>query len=136
MLWKAGFYALIVGRMNFSTRLDDAMRKAGFKSQSALARAAGISQTTVNRLLKSTGTHGPDTETVKALSEACRVSFEWLMNGTPSKKKKTFEEVELVYLTKREIRLFTQYRESTIEGKQLIEDIALTAPKIKDSLPD
>lgn len=112
------------------------MRKAGFKSQSALARAAGISQTTVNRLLKSPGIHGPDSETVKALAEACSMSFEWLMNGTPSKKKKNDEEVELVYLTRREIRLFTYYRESTLEGKQLIEDIALTSPKNKDLLPD
>lgn len=122
--------------MNFSTRLDEAMRKAGFKSQSALARAAGISQTTVNRLLKSPGTHGPDGDTVKKLATACGTSFEWLMNGTPTKKKKTSDDFELVYMNKLELRLFTNYRTSTDEGKKLIEDIALTAPKIKDSLPD
>lgn len=57
------------------------MRSAGFKSQSALARAAGLPQPTVNRLLKGTGVQGPESGTVRKLASACGVTFDWLLNG-------------------------------------------------------
>ena len=57
------------------------MKTSGFKSQSALARAAGIPQPTVNRLLKGTGVQGPESVTVRKLALACGVTFDWLLNG-------------------------------------------------------
>lgn len=68
-------------QIQFASRLDTAMRNAGFKSQSALARAAGIPQPTVNRLLKGTGVQGPESGTVRKLASACGVAFDWLLNG-------------------------------------------------------
>ncbi|MEC4718158.1 helix-turn-helix transcriptional regulator [Noviherbaspirillum sp. CPCC 100848] len=63
--------------------LDDAMRKAGFTSQAALSRAAGVPQPTINRILKGTvGKRGPETETLKRLAQACGVGFTWLNEGT------------------------------------------------------
>jgi transcriptional regulator with XRE-family HTH domain len=63
-----------------STRLDEAMRKAGF-SQNALARASGVPQPTINRILKGPTKQGPETDTLRKLARACNVSFEWLHEG-------------------------------------------------------
>lgn len=68
--------------MDISTRLDQAMQAAGFPSQSALARASGVPQPTINRILKGTGKKGPETNTIAALAAACNVSPQWLTNGT------------------------------------------------------
>lgn len=58
------------------------MREAGFgDNQSALSRASGVPQPTINRILKGGGKRGPETETVKKLAAACRVNFVWLMEG-------------------------------------------------------
>lgn len=65
----------------FATRLDSAMRKAGFKSQSALARASGVPQPTINRLLKRPSPQGPEYSTSRKLARACGVQFDWLVNG-------------------------------------------------------
>lgn len=63
-------------------RLDEAMRRAGYPSQAALGRAAGVSQPTINRILKSVvGKRGPETETLKRLAQACGVTFTWLNEG-------------------------------------------------------
>ena len=62
------------------------MRNAGFKSQSALARAAGVPQPTVSRLLKGSGVQGPESRTVQKLALACKVTVDWLQNGHPSVK--------------------------------------------------
>jgi transcriptional regulator with XRE-family HTH domain len=67
--------------MDIAMRLDEAMRAAGFKSQSALARASGVPQPTINRILKGGGKRGPETETVRKLAEALNVSFQWLLEG-------------------------------------------------------
>jgi transcriptional regulator with XRE-family HTH domain len=64
-----------------STRLDEAMRKAGF-SQNALARLSGVPQPTINRILKGPTKQGPETDTLRKLARACNVSFEWLHEGT------------------------------------------------------
>jgi phage repressor protein C with HTH and peptisase S24 domain len=67
--------------MDIPTRLDAAMRAAGIPSQSALARASGIPQPTINRILKGVGKKGPEAHTLAQLAIACNVSFEWLHEG-------------------------------------------------------
>ncbi len=71
----------IVGRMNIGNRLDQAMKAARIKSQSELSRLSGVPQATISRILKDIGAKGPETETVKKLAKACRVSFTWLNEG-------------------------------------------------------
>jgi len=58
------------------------MQAAGVISQSALARASGVPQPTINRILKGTGKRGPETNTITALAQACNVSAQWLIDGT------------------------------------------------------
>lgn len=58
------------------------MSAAGFASQSALARAAGVPQPTINRILRGSGSQGPETQTVVKLAQACGVNFAWLNEGT------------------------------------------------------
>ncbi len=62
------------------TRLDEARKTAGFKSQSALARASGVPQPTVHRIL-SQASHGVALRTLQALAAACNVQLEWLISG-------------------------------------------------------
>jgi phage repressor protein C with HTH and peptisase S24 domain len=58
------------------------MESAGFESQSALARASGVPQPTINRILKGVGKKGPEAHTLVLLAQACKVSFQWLHEGT------------------------------------------------------
>ncbi|WP_404609752.1 XRE family transcriptional regulator [Caballeronia udeis] len=68
--------------MDIATRLDEAMQLRGFGSnQSALSRASGVPQPTINRILKGK-TPTPDVETLRKLSEALSVGFTWLSDGT------------------------------------------------------
>jgi transcriptional regulator with XRE-family HTH domain len=117
--------------MDFSERLDEAMRRAGYKSQHALARAAGISQSTVNRLLQESGTVGPEMATVKKLADACGVSFEWLHAGVVSRTpvEQKMPNLSLVYVDEEELRILTLYRESNEAGKHFIIDAAEQAAK-------
>lgn len=62
-------------------RLQEAMDKAGFASQSALSRASGVPQPTINRILKGTGKNGPETNTLAKLATACNVSLGWLQDS-------------------------------------------------------
>lgn len=55
------------------------MRHAGFKSQQALSLASGIPQPTISRVLKGSI---PEVGTLKKLSAACEVPFEWLAEGS------------------------------------------------------
>ncbi|TWI65188.1 phage repressor protein C with HTH and peptisase S24 domain [Pseudoduganella lurida] len=71
-------------RMDIATRLDKAMKAAGFESQSALSRASGVPQPTINRILKSVGSKGPESGTLQKLAAACNVSFTWLHEGLGS----------------------------------------------------
>lgn len=75
--------------MDISTRLADAMKTAGFESQSALARASGVPQPTINRILNGVGKKGPEAHTLAALAAACNVSFEWLHEGTGLRERTT-----------------------------------------------
>lgn len=68
--------------MTISDRLTQAMEEAGFQSQSALSRASGVPQPTINRILNRSGTRGPEAATLAALAAACKVAFEWLHEGT------------------------------------------------------
>lgn len=68
-------------RMNLATNLDEAMRARGWKSQSALGRAAGVPQPTINRILSGT-TPTPDLSTLQRLADALEVDVEWLTDRT------------------------------------------------------
>jgi len=67
--------------MTIPERLDQAMRAAGFASQSALARASGVPQPTINRILSGSVKGAPETSTLTRLAAACNVSFTWLLEG-------------------------------------------------------
>ncbi len=73
--------------MDIANRLDEAMREAGFESQSALARASEIPQPTINRILKGVGKKGPEASTLQKLAAACNVNFTWLHEGIPPKRR-------------------------------------------------
>lgn len=116
--------------MDLSARLDEAMRNAGYTSQSALSRAAGVSQSAVNRILKGAGTQGPDTVTIGKLAVACGVSADWLISGIVSQiERSAMPTMSLVYLDAAELKLITLYREASLAGKHLIESVAENAPK-------
>jgi transcriptional regulator with XRE-family HTH domain len=66
---------------DISSRLDEAMQLRDHISQSALSRASGVPQPTINRILKGGRPYGPESNTVRKLSDALRVRFEWLMDG-------------------------------------------------------
>ena len=57
------------------------MKDAGYESQSALARASGVPQPTINRILKGVGKKGPEAHTLVQLAAACNVTFDWLHEG-------------------------------------------------------
>jgi phage repressor protein C with HTH and peptisase S24 domain len=67
--------------MTIGHRLDEAMRAAGFLSQKNLEEGSGVPQPTISRILKNTGKKGPEAHTIKALADACGVSFNWLYEG-------------------------------------------------------
>jgi phage repressor protein C with HTH and peptisase S24 domain len=73
--------------MDISSRLDSAMKAAGYESQSALARASGVPQPTINRILKGVGKKGPEAHTLVQLASACNVSFEWLHEGSGQRER-------------------------------------------------
>lgn len=75
--------------MDISDRLFEAMKEAGFPSQSALSRASGIPQPTINRILNRIGVRGPELNTLKALAETCNVSLQWLQEGVEPKGRGT-----------------------------------------------
>lgn len=67
--------------MTISSRLRESMKHAKFPSQAALARASGVPQPTINRILQGKGASGPELSTVIKLANACKVRAEWLMTG-------------------------------------------------------
>lgn len=104
------------------------MNAAGLSSQSALARASGVSQSNINRILKTSGSQKIKTDTLAALAKACRVRTDWLLNGD-SMNNTTSLAQHLVYLTSAELDIITQYREANDMGKTLVEVAVKTAPK-------
>lgn len=144
--------------MNIAQRLDKAMRDARFPSQSALARASGIPQPTINRILKGAGARGPETNTLVKLAEACNVRFEWLSSGvgpasrtaedaqhqapalsvaeaTPARRMlrgdlaKLEPLVALGVLSEREAQLVSWFRMATESGRTVIESAAMAVKK-------
>eukprot|EP01036_Dinobryon_divergens_P050865 gene50865-68082_t len=67
--------------MTISQRLESAMKAAGYESQSALSRASGVPQPTINRILNGVGKKGPEAHTLVQLAAALHVTFEWLHEG-------------------------------------------------------
>jgi transcriptional regulator with XRE-family HTH domain len=65
--------------MDIKSRLDKAMRDAGFKTQMSLSVAAEVPQATISRILK--GVNDPELPTLRKLAAACEVNFEWLNEG-------------------------------------------------------
>ncbi|SFU79554.1 Phage repressor protein C, contains Cro/C1-type HTH and peptisase s24 domains [Pseudoduganella namucuonensis] len=63
------------------------MKAAGFESQSALARASGVPQPTINRILNGVGKKGPEAHTLVQLASACNVTFEWLHEGIGQRER-------------------------------------------------
>ncbi|MFZ6727374.1 helix-turn-helix domain-containing protein [Undibacterium sp. MH2W] len=98
--------------MDISTRLDMAMHAAGFRDQSEMARAAGISQSTTNRILSGRAKH-PDVLSLYSLARACKVSVEWLVSGEEPEKI----SVALAYITSTEAKLLSMYRQCDSDGK-------------------
>ena len=84
--------------MTIPIRLQEAMDRAGIKSQSELARRSGVPQPTINRILKGVGRLGPATETLKKLAAACEVPFQWLADG-PSAEQRPGTDEETVSAT-------------------------------------
>lgn len=116
-------------RMDLSARLDYAMRMAGYGSQTALARASGVSQSAVNRILKGLGKQGPDTATIIKLARACGVNSEWLTSGIGQMLEVAPAlSLSLIHVDPVELRILTKFREANIAGKRLIIDIAESAP--------
>lgn len=84
--------------MTLATNLDEAMQERGWKSQSALGRAAGVPQPTINRILKG-ATLTPDLVTLQKLADTLEVDVEWLMarsgagpNSSNRARKSTLSE--------------------------------------------
>ncbi len=71
----------IFARMDtLSGRLEELMRKHGFKSQSQLARRAKVPQSTVHRILQRDD-YSPSVSTLKRLANVFGVSLTWLADG-------------------------------------------------------
>lgn len=68
------------GDMNLADRLDQAVQIRFGGNQSEFSRASGISQPTINRILKGK-TPTPDFKTLKKLADALSVSTDWLTDG-------------------------------------------------------
>jgi transcriptional regulator with XRE-family HTH domain len=142
--------------MTIASRLDEAMKAARIPSQSALARASGVPQPTINRILKGTSKNGPETGTLLKLAAACNVTFEWLHEGigAPTRgqaaaAQKTIQSApsahnaqepvgyklsldELLHInaiSEKEATLLRKYRLATQRGQEIIEDTATGVPK-------
>ncbi|RFP32450.1 helix-turn-helix transcriptional regulator [Duganella sp. BJB476] len=142
--------------MTIATRLDEAMQAARITSQSALARASGVPQPTINRILKGPGKKGPETATIAKLAAACNVTFEWLHEGigqisraptsssvrqpeapyqqhpvqTAESYSLTLEKLVMINaISEREAAILRKFRITTDNGKNMIEGTALGAPK-------
>lgn len=142
--------------MSIANRLDEAMKAAKIPSQAALARASGVPQPTINRILKGGGKNGPETGTIAKLAAACNVTFEWLHEGighpgmstssggprqakvevpTPSHADAnsfslSVEKLLLINaINEREAAILRGYRMANEVGAKMVENAAATAPK-------
>jgi transcriptional regulator with XRE-family HTH domain len=90
MLFDSAYSRMYSPGMTIASRLDEAMREAheygprGI-SQSALNRKSGVPQATISRTLK--GQTDPEIDTIRRLAAALDVTFEWLNEGIPPKRR-------------------------------------------------
>jgi len=112
--------------MTIAERIDIARKLAGIKNQAELARIADINESTLARILK--GSVTPSLEILAKIALACKVTIDWIVNGTDTKQTDILE-VSLAYVTQEELKLLTQFREANTMGKQLIKSAGQTAPK-------
>jgi transcriptional regulator with XRE-family HTH domain len=121
-------------------RLDKAMELAKIPSQSALARASGVPQATISRILKGGGKKGPETETLRKLAAACSVTFDWLNEGIgePSRTSKPAQAAPQKRLdaandpevTADEVlELINAYRSASINDRSMLMSSAKAAAK-------
>lgn len=131
--------------MGIGNRLDEAMKKAGYKTQAALEAVSGVPQPTIARILKGGGKRGPESDTVKKLAAACGVKFSWLMfeqndgseviEPVPIRQKIADYEtslspkINLVYVTEEELSLLTNLREADEKSYRLILSVGNGATK-------
>lgn len=129
--------------MDIASRLDSAMKKAGYKTQAALANASGVPQPTIARILKGGGKYGPESSTIKKLALACGVSYLWLMEGdgdatftTPvsAQPQPAKPVMNLVYLDYDELELITHIRQATAAGKEILINMAREIEKDQKKL--
>ncbi|WP_333998264.1 helix-turn-helix transcriptional regulator [Burkholderia orbicola] len=82
----------------FGDRLDELMQDnslyAGNRGQSALARASGVPQPTISRILKKKA--APEMETVAKLAVALNVTCEWLLTERGPKYIKDMQQSVIV----------------------------------------
>lgn len=123
-------------RMTIGSRLDAAMKAAGFKSQSALSRRSGVPQPTISRILSDDGEKGPETETIRKLADACRIPFDWLLQGPRSNEPvdppTTAEIIQIDpdAIADQIVELIQLYRDSTPDGRVNLLDSARDTPKV------
>ena len=143
----AFYSSAYISQMDIGARLDKAMKLAGYTTQAELAKASGVPQPTVNRILKGGGKRGPETATLKRLASACGVTFSW-MNGDEDPEKierteiKVAEQhaeykvppVQLIYATQDEMDMLTAYRLAPEMEQRLIYITATKLPKDKNKL--
>lgn len=126
--------------MTIGSRLDAAMKAAKFKSQSALSRNSGVPQPTISRILSDDGEKGPETETLRKLANACRVPFEWLLQGSrPNESTEPPTAIAVVEINQDAfadeiMELIQMYRASTTMGRINLLDSARDTPKITTKL--
>ena len=116
--------------MDIPHRLDIAMRAAGFKDQTALSRAANVSQSSTNRILSGKA-QSPDALSLYNLARACNVSVEWLISGEEGERI----SVALAYITSKEAELLTLYRQCSDDGKAAIFIAAESAAQLTSAAP-
>lgn len=80
-----------------ASRLEELMRAHGFKSQSQLARRAGLPQSTIHRILQRQQ-YEPSLSTMAKLAEVFGVSLAWLVEGK-GPARPVLQEAATVYGT-------------------------------------
>ena len=120
--------------MTIGERLDKAMEQAGFKSQQALAKESKVPQATISRILSNTGTKGPETETLRKLAKACKVTFESLVDVAKGELQPLPAELTLVRpsddLADEILKIAELYRWSTPTARELLMGSAQDAEKL------
>ena len=109
-----------------ANRIDLAMSLAGIKSQADLSRLSGVPNSSIIRILKSNSQ--PSIDNLSSIAKACNVSIDWIVTGNENPTNSPME-INLVYVTAEELKLLTQFRESTEMGKSLIKTTCSSVPK-------